>query len=67
MKPNKKIWNKLTKYQQRLWKVLFDKFFHAENYPPNLPMSQKQVEVIAHNLALIAVWEIGGDRYSVER
>lgn len=61
-RPNKKIWNKLTRYQKNLWEVLNFKFNKLEYYPdqgPTFKFTDKEIECIAHNLALEAVWTIG--------
>lgn len=55
MKPNKKIWNKLTPEQKACWKRLY-KVFLAD-LKSDAPA---KLEVIAHNHALLAVWEING-------
>lgn len=58
---NKKLWNKLTKYQQMLWTVLNDKFLGELT-----TNSSNRLDSIAHNLALIAVWEVGGDKVKIK-
>lgn len=60
-KPSKKIWSKLTKYQRNLWEVLNYKFNALELYPeqsPTFKATKKEIECIAYNLALIAVWTV---------
>ena len=63
-KPNKKIWKKFSKYQKSLWEVLNYKFNAEELYPPKSPTfscTKKEIECVAHNLALVAVWTVGED------
>jgi len=60
MKPTKKIWDNLSHNQKKLWTELNWEFNNVENYPLRLIesklMTVKEREVIAHNLALIAIW-----------
>lgn len=60
-KPNKKIWNKLSKYQKDLWEILNYKFGLAEYWTGIFKVSptEKEVKILCHNLALVAVWTIG--------
>jgi len=68
-RPNKKIWEKMNERQQKIWVILNDKFNHRELFPPESPTfkcTEKEIECIAHNFALTAVWELaqifdGGD------
>lgn len=55
MKPTKKIWSKLTPEQKNTWKRLY-KVFLADLRSD----SPAKLEVIAHNHALLAVWEMHG-------
>ena len=57
---NKSVWNKLTKFQQKLWTKLNRRFYKELRTPSSMP--NISYEAIAHNLALIAVWEVGGDK-----
>ena len=66
---NKKIWNKLTKYQQMLWTVLNDRFKKELKCCPSTRVQlvdDPTLEVIAHNLALIAVWEVGKNKVTIK-
>lgn len=61
-KPSNKNWRKLTKNQKELFNLLNAKFNAQELYPPKSPTficTKKEIECIAHNLALVAVWSIG--------
>lgn len=60
-KPNKELWNKLSKYQKKLWLVLNYKFSLAEYLSGifKVSPSDKEIKVMAHNLAFVAVWTIG--------
>jgi hypothetical protein len=61
-KPSKKIWSKLTWDQRTLWTVLSNRFSTRELYPEKsqtFKPTKKEIECIAHNLALIAVWIVG--------
>lgn len=58
-KPSKRIWNKLTKHQKDLFQVLNYKFNADVLYPPKSRTffyTKKEIECIAHNLALVATW-----------
>ena len=50
MKPNKKIWNKMTAEEKKAYKVKYRQF---EN--ELMELFSYWVETVAHNLALIAI------------
>lgn len=45
----------MTKREKALLKLLTDKFFHADCYPPDVRLTVDQVAIIATGLAKIAV------------
>ncbi len=59
------IWRKL-KPEQKLW---WARFYRAFNEPMNFPTgldsedikTQELRRIVAHNMALLAVWEMNGD------
>ena len=60
---NKKLWNKLTKRQQKLWTKLNKVFLTEIKSCVYKPLSYRQImDTMAHNLAILAVLEMNGQK-----
>ena len=60
-RPVKRIWDKLSTEQKTMWTQLNVIFNDISSYPPQSPTfkcTKKEIECIAHNHALLAVWRM---------
>lgn len=62
MKLAPKLFVKLEKDKQKLLKRFYKVFLETTNYPPELEKEKKMIDVIAHNLAFRAVWELDNSK-----
>jgi len=56
--PSSPIWNRFTPIQRQLWIDLFTAFRSRDNLSPGTEITDAQLDVIAHNCALEALWII---------
>lgn len=52
------IWRKLNDFEKRAWKVFYEAFRFDALLPAGVKVSKNQMEVVAHNFACQAVWNL---------